>query len=169
MDYAPSQIVSKPRQNGTTFVQTFWGTPSSTGYHWTSTLSGASTRSNFLSFAVQSHLFSYVQAKLDDDDTVDCSELLFTAIWDYRISPSSNDCPSCIHKVPSAPLIRLLLKHGADPNRTFFGSTLWERVLDQMPRPSRAENALWRDIIASFEKHGADSSNREKREIIEDP
>jgi len=35
--YAASQIVLKPKGNGMTFVQPFWGTPSSAGYHWTST------------------------------------------------------------------------------------------------------------------------------------
>lgn len=113
--------------------------------HWLS-----SHFDSFLYLATECQLYSYLEHKLDGHFNWLIPILLDCAVFKYRVFSDLVDRPACRRRIPSVKVIELLLERGGDPN------TIWEEILDFVPRQPTIENQAWLDIIKLFLDHGAD-------------
>lgn len=117
---------------------------------------------SFITFAVENDLEAYIAYKLDNDPELLSRMrgpplLLMTFAapqrhWDMKPGDSA------LHD-PRIGMMRLLFERGADPNQSFLGHTVWERVLSwQANDNNRDRESLWEEAVRLFRMNGADPS-----------
>jgi hypothetical protein len=92
----------------------------------------------FLSEAVRFGLFPYVSTKLEADSGILLQSKANNALITHALIPMQRSFSEGVVYPPE--MVELLVKHGADPNRLFWGNTPWQRFLTWTHNNSRYLN-----------------------------
>lgn len=134
-------------------------------WHWAEKHPNFRYCTSFLQFAVQCQLVDYVETKLIKDPEIfnkcqDPYPLLYYALTRYEVFWGGIDRPTCSHACPSVKLIRILLKHGADPNSKVGG----KKMLQIARENSRSDGGNeWEEIMRLFNCRTTESTKKSKK------
>lgn len=159
MDHAASEFGPAQAESGRSLIERY----SRVRSHWVTIPDRRfvifGPKDTYLHLAVQFQFISYVQASLEEAERSvqkpNVSSLLTRAVCFFQYL--GQDSLACACAEPNFEIVKLLLSHGADPNKDFQGKTLWEHVLTRLRYIPRIKNEpLWYSIGKLFLEYGAD-------------
>lgn len=133
--------------------------------HWTSALYIASRNVspglNFLSLATRLGLHEYVAAKVKQGCLVRQDDNIWPLLLDAILHVEIDKLPALPNPFPDKRMVKLLLDHGADPNRgiPYCNMTPWEYLLWGLQVDSSTSTPdfdPWLEIVPQFLACGAD-------------